>query len=80
MPVQTMSILETPERGAAPIMKGARCPECGNHALILKDGCDFCSACGYVGVCGGVRVGIEKGIPLKLCMKGKRETPRRGQG
>jgi len=52
MPVQTMGILETPERGAAPHMKGARCPECGNYAVIKKDGCDFCSACGYVGVCG----------------------------
>jgi ribonucleoside-diphosphate reductase alpha chain len=52
MPVQTMGILETPERGAAPQMKGARCPECGNYAVIKKDGCDFCSACGYVGVCG----------------------------
>jgi ribonucleoside-diphosphate reductase alpha chain len=52
MPVQTMGILETPERGATPQMKGARCPECGNYAVIKKDGCDFCSACGYVGVCG----------------------------
>jgi ribonucleoside-diphosphate reductase alpha chain len=52
MPLQTMGILETPERGAAPMMKGARCPECGNYAVIRKDGCDFCSACGYVGVCG----------------------------
>jgi ribonucleoside-diphosphate reductase alpha chain len=52
MPVQTMGILETPDRGTAPKMKGARCPECGNYAVIKKDGCDFCSACGYVGVCG----------------------------
>ncbi|TSA18935.1 MAG: adenosylcobalamin-dependent ribonucleoside-diphosphate reductase [Betaproteobacteria bacterium] len=52
MPVQTMGILETPLRGAAPRMKGARCPECGNYAVIKKDGCDFCSACGFVGVCG----------------------------
>jgi ribonucleoside-diphosphate reductase alpha chain len=52
MPVQTMGILETPERGATPMMKGARCPECGNYAVIRKDGCDFCSACGFVGVCG----------------------------
>ena len=52
VPVQTMGILETPEPGAAPHMKGARCPECGNYAVIKKDGCDFCSACGYVGVCG----------------------------
>jgi len=33
-------------------MKGMRCPECSNYAVIRKDGCDFCSACGWVGVCG----------------------------
>ncbi len=31
---------------------GKRCPECGNHAVIIKDGCDFCTACGAVGGCG----------------------------
>ena len=38
--------------GAAPVMKGTACPECGNHTMIRKDGCDYCTACGYVGVCG----------------------------
>jgi ribonucleoside-diphosphate reductase alpha chain len=52
MPVQTMGIMETPAKGVAPKMKGVKCPECGNYAVIKKDGCDFCSACGYVGVCG----------------------------
>jgi ribonucleoside-diphosphate reductase alpha chain len=33
-------------------MKGLKCSECGNFAVIRKDGCDFCSACGAVGVCG----------------------------
>jgi primosomal protein N' len=28
------------------------CPECGNATLIRKDGCDWCSACGYTGTCG----------------------------
>jgi ribonucleoside-diphosphate reductase alpha chain len=28
------------------------CPECGNPTVIHKDGCDFCTACGYVGQCG----------------------------
>ena len=28
------------------------CPECGNRALIKKDGCEFCTACGHVGACG----------------------------
>ena len=37
---------------AAPTMAGARCPECGAHAMIRKDGCDFCTQCGHVGACG----------------------------
>ena len=51
-PVQAMGMLETPKPGAVPKMKGAKCPECGNYAVIKRDGCDFCSACGWVGVCG----------------------------
>ena len=31
---------------------GKACPECGNHTLIQKDGCEFCTACGFVGQCG----------------------------
>ncbi len=53
IPVQQMGILETPEKkGQAPIMHGGRCPECGNNTMIRKDGCDYCTACGYVGACG----------------------------
>jgi ribonucleoside-diphosphate reductase alpha chain len=52
MPVQQMGVLETPAPGAAPKMKGLLCGECGNYAVIRKDGCDFCSACGWVGICG----------------------------
>jgi ribonucleoside-diphosphate reductase alpha chain len=33
-------------------MAGRPCPECGNPTVIKKDGCDFCTACGYVGQCG----------------------------
>ena len=33
-------------------MPGKPCPECGNHTLIHKDGCEFCTACGFVGQCG----------------------------
>ncbi|WP_431274610.1 adenosylcobalamin-dependent ribonucleoside-diphosphate reductase [Variovorax ureilyticus] len=37
----------------APVpMAGAKCPECGAHAMIRKDGCDFCTQCGHVGSCG----------------------------
>jgi len=51
-PRHQMGILETPEPGAARVMAGAKCPECGNATLIRKDGCDYCTACGFVGVCG----------------------------
>src|SRR5213594_936395 len=51
-PVQAMGVLEPPAPGAAPKMTGMKCPDCSNFALIRKDGCDFCSACGWVGVCG----------------------------
>ena len=52
-PLTQMGILETPEGTTAPkVMKGSRCPECGNATLIRKDGCDWCSACGYTGTCG----------------------------
>ena len=47
--------LATPAAGATaapPAMAGAKCPECGAHAMIRKDGCDFCTACGHVGACG----------------------------
>ncbi|HZF18845.1 MAG TPA: adenosylcobalamin-dependent ribonucleoside-diphosphate reductase [Burkholderiales bacterium] len=51
-PVQAMGMLDVPKAGAAPKMKGLKCNECGNFTVIRKDGCDFCSACGAVGVCG----------------------------
>ncbi|MBS0302895.1 MAG: ribonucleoside reductase, partial [Proteobacteria bacterium] len=38
---------------AAPgVMAGKKCPECGAHAMIRKDGCDYCTHCGFVGSCG----------------------------
>jgi len=51
-PVQQMGILQAPKSGTPQAMKGGLCGECGNHAVIKKDGCDFCTACGWVGVCG----------------------------
>jgi ribonucleoside-diphosphate reductase alpha chain len=33
-------------------LPGRPCPECGAHAMIRKDGCDWCTACGHVGSCG----------------------------
>jgi ribonucleoside-diphosphate reductase alpha chain len=34
------------------IIPGKKCPECGNRALIKKDGCEFCTQCGHTGACG----------------------------
>ncbi|MDZ7829793.1 MAG: hypothetical protein U5K33_10010, partial [Halofilum sp. (in: g-proteobacteria)] len=38
--------------GANEVTPGRRCSECGNYAMIKKDGCDFCTACGAQGGCG----------------------------
>jgi ribonucleoside-diphosphate reductase alpha chain len=53
LPRREMGILAAPsDEKHAPVLAGARCPECANSTLIRKDGCDYCTACGYVGVCG----------------------------
>jgi ribonucleoside-diphosphate reductase alpha chain len=52
-PVREMGILQAPRAEDEPaVMRGALCRECGNYTVIRKDGCDFCSACGWTGVCG----------------------------
>jgi ribonucleoside-diphosphate reductase alpha chain len=52
LPRREMGILEAPSETHPPVLAGSACPECGNSTLIRKDGCDYCTACGYVGVCG----------------------------
>ena len=52
-PVREMGVLELPkDTQPSTVLAGRPCPECGNPAVIKKDGCDFCTACGYVGQCG----------------------------
>ncbi|WP_373851538.1 adenosylcobalamin-dependent ribonucleoside-diphosphate reductase [Delftia acidovorans] len=34
------------------VMAGRKCEECGAHAVIRKDGCEYCTACGHLGSCG----------------------------
>jgi ribonucleoside-diphosphate reductase alpha chain len=34
------------------VMAGKKCPECGAHALIKRDGCEYCTSCGHLGACG----------------------------
>ena len=54
LPLQQMGILEAPEDASNSVRPtvGKLCGECGNHTMIRKDGCDFCTACGAVGTCG----------------------------
>jgi ribonucleoside-diphosphate reductase alpha chain len=55
-PVDEMGVLEIPEgareREELQMLPGRRCKECGNTAVIRKDGCEFCTACGAIGACG----------------------------
>ena len=52
-PLREMGVLDAPRAGqASSVQPGRPCPECGNASVIHKDGCDFCTACGYVGQCG----------------------------
>jgi ribonucleoside-diphosphate reductase alpha chain len=55
-PVNEMGVLETPdderERPGYARVPGKACKECGNNAVIRKDGCEFCTACGAIGACG----------------------------
>lgn len=58
LPLVEMGLLQAPiaPKSAAGLavqpQAGKPCPECGNATMIHKDGCDFCTACGYVGQCG----------------------------
>ena len=54
-PVQQVLPLEEPASqvsGMPPAMAGKKCSECGAHAVIRKDGCDYCTQCGHLGSCG----------------------------
>ncbi len=55
-PVEHAGILAVPSaeqsQSALKVLPGKKCPDCGNKALIRKDGCDFCTDCGFTGACG----------------------------
>ena len=53
-PQQQLLPLDEPEMpaGNPPAMAGKKCQECGAHAVIRKDGCDYCTQCGAIGSCG----------------------------
>lgn len=53
-PQQQVLPLDEPDMpaGMPPAMAGKKCQECGAHAVIRKDGCDYCTQCGALGSCG----------------------------
>lgn len=55
-PVESLGILDQKKYVVsdkpAKTLAGKKCGECGVHAVIKKDGCDFCTSCGTVGSCG----------------------------
>ena len=58
-PIKEMGIIQPrKQQHAEPVGQsvtpthGKRCNACGAHAVIKKDGCEFCTACGEVGSCG----------------------------
>ena len=59
-PIGSMGVLAMPAQATTAAassnklstMAGKPCPECGNSTMIHKDGCDFCTSCGFVGACG----------------------------
>jgi ribonucleoside-diphosphate reductase alpha chain len=56
-PEQSVPQQQRPEpTGAAnltsTVLAGSKCSECGAHAVIRKDGCNWCTNCGNTGSCG----------------------------
>ena len=54
-PVQQLLPLDEPAPPPVAVpqaMAGKKCSECGAHAVIRKDGCDYCTQCGHLGSCG----------------------------
>jgi ribonucleoside-diphosphate reductase alpha chain len=56
-PTRPMGVLSAaaravPSAATARAVPGKPCPECAAHAVIKRDGCEFCTACGWIGHCG----------------------------
>ena len=50
--IVTAPVSIVPVDAVPPAMQGKKCNECGAHAVIRKDGCDYCTQCGQLGTCG----------------------------
>lgn len=51
-PVPVQQVPDTVGISMPLVMAGKKCGECGAHAVIRKDGCDYCTQCGHLGTCG----------------------------
>lgn len=57
-PIHEMGMLKSDEKVENPDnvvnmkIAGKKCKECHQMSVIKRDGCDFCTACGYIGACG----------------------------
>jgi ribonucleoside-diphosphate reductase alpha chain len=59
-PLRPMGVLEDPhvrvpanaDSTTEHIIKGEVCPDCAAYAVVMRDGCRHCTACGWVGECG----------------------------
>lgn len=54
-PASPVAVQQPPDTAGIPmppVMAGKKCSECGAHAVIRKDGCDYCTQCGHLGTCG----------------------------
>jgi ribonucleoside-diphosphate reductase alpha chain len=57
-PLKGLGMLEEGREAAAAdnvvnlLVAGKVCEECSVRAVIKRDGCDFCTACGHIGACG----------------------------
>jgi ribonucleoside-diphosphate reductase alpha chain len=54
-PIAPMGLVRDPigvERAPPSRPSSRRCEECGSRALIRVDGCDRCTVCGAIGLCG----------------------------
>lgn len=54
-PLNSMGMMQSDDeplnQEQAQVISAKGCPECGTSALIRRDGCEFCTACGFIGTC-----------------------------
>jgi hypothetical protein len=49
------------------VMVGKLCSECGAHAVIRKDGCDYCTNCGHLGSAVDAKSCVVQALPHQGC-------------